>query len=89
MTKSWSEDITFDEHATASTAYEFKMWLMDCQELDGFATDGTTTSVPNGYGFIDPTSDYGVGAVIGNYGFSTSSGASATSQLLSWLTTAA
>lgn len=88
MTKSWSEDITFDEHATAGTAYKFSVWLMDCQELDGFATDGTSTSVPQGYGFIDSTTDYGVGAVVHTVGFTTSSGASATPQLMAYLTTA-
>jgi len=80
QTKSWSVDIPMNV-AADSTKYLMKIWLLDCQNLDTIGTQGTTTSVPQGYGFMDSTTDYGVGAVVHAVGLTISSGASATPQL--------
>ncbi len=86
MKASWSVDIPMSVTAD-STAYKFSVWLMDCQPLDTIGSQGTTTSVPQGYGFVDSTTDYGVGAVVQAVGVTVSSGSSATPQLETYITT--
>jgi hypothetical protein len=67
-----------------STKYKFSVWLMDGQDLGTIGTSGTTTTIPTAYGFIGA---YGVAAVVQNDGLTVSSGASATPQLCTWITT--
>lgn len=81
----WQVSIPVDSSAaTASTAYKFSVWLNDCQNLGTVGEVGSSTSVPTAYGFV---TSYGVGAVVANTALTFSSGAGATMQLESYLTT--
>jgi hypothetical protein len=86
MKAQWSVDIPMSVGSDA-TKYLFKVWVIDCQPLDTVGTQGTTTSMPNGYGFVDSTTDYGVGAAVQAISVTVSSGASATPQLMAYVTT--
>lgn len=86
MKTQWSVDIPMSVGSDA-TAYKFSVWLLDCQPLDTVGSQGTTTSMPSGYGFVDSTTDYGVGAVVQAISVTVSSGASATPQLMAYITT--
>jgi hypothetical protein len=82
---SWTVQIPVNSAAaTAATAYLFKFWLADCQNLADLPAVGTSTSVPTAYGFV---TDYGVGAVVPNTALTFSSGLGATNQLEVYLTT--
>jgi hypothetical protein len=72
--------------ASASTAYIFKIWILDCQVPSYVETGSTTTSIPTAYGFV---SEYGIDAIIFNAGLTVSSGAGATNVLESYITTPA
>ena len=67
-----------------STKYKFSVWLLDCQDLGTIGSSGTSTTIPSVYGFVGA---YGVAAVVQNDGLTVSSGASATPQLCTWITT--
>jgi hypothetical protein len=86
MKAQWTVDIPMSV-ASDATQYKFSVWLLDCQPLDTVGTQGTTTSMPNGYGFVNTTEDYGVGAAVQAVSVTVSSGASATPQLEAWITT--
>jgi hypothetical protein len=86
MKPEWTVDIPMSV-GSDSTAYKFSVWLLDCQPLDTVGTQGTTTSMPNGYGFVDTTTDYGVGAAVQAVSVTVSNGASATPQLEAYITT--
>lgn len=72
--------------ATASTAYLFKVWAMDCQLESDVAVGATTTSLPTAYGMV---TSYGPGALIQASAYTASSGAGSGRLLQVYLTTAA
>jgi len=86
MKPQWSVDVPMSVNSDA-TAYKFSMWAIDCQNLGTVGSTGTTTSMPQGYGFVDSSTDYGVGAAVQAVGLTVSSGASATPQLMAYITT--
>jgi hypothetical protein len=84
MTNSFTVSIPMSVTAD-STKYKFSAWLLDCQNLDTLASQGsTTTAMPTAYGFV---TSYGVGAVVQAVALTISNGASATPQLEAYITT--
>lgn len=70
--------------ATGSTAYVFKIWIIDFQNVESVEIGSVTTSAPTAYGFVTA---YGPGVMIYAKAYSTSSGAGAGHVLKSYLTT--
>jgi hypothetical protein len=91
-TLSWQTKVSLNllSGNAANTQFAFKAWVLDCQQLDGFGTTNqpASTAVPTSSGgFVDTSTDYGVGAVVHAVAPTISNGATATSQLLTYLTT--
>jgi hypothetical protein len=86
MMASWSVNIPFAV-TPDSTKYIVKVWINDCQNLDNVGTQGLSASVPSGYGFVDSTTKYGVGAIVQLPIVTIAAGVSATPQLECYITT--
>jgi len=80
-----SEKIPIDASAAASsTAFVFKIWMLDLQIPAYVASGSTTTSIPTAYGLAN---EYGIDAVIFAVALTVSSGAGATEVLRAYITT--
>jgi hypothetical protein len=72
-------------NAATSTEYVFKFYLADMANPSSLAIGTDSTTMPTAYGMVTA---YGIGARIQNTAFTISSGAAATEQLRTYVTTA-
>jgi hypothetical protein len=68
-----------------TTKYKFSFWILDNQNPNGVALGTTSTTMPSAYGFIIA---YGPQTVLQTMRYTSSSGAGATAQLETYVTTA-
>lgn len=81
----WQVSIPVDSSAAAAaTAYLWKIWVIDCQNLANVPIGAVSTTMPTAYGFV---TSYGVGAAVQATAPSASSGAYSGEVMRTYLTT--